>query len=384
MVKISISAALLVAASLVAANPVKRDNFVSLPLSKKPAATRPSTKTILAVDNARIANFRSSSTSSSGSATAPNLVDQYVVALKVGSQTFSNMIVDTGSSNTWVGADTKFSAGSTGKSTGKSVEVSYGSGDFSGTEYTDTVSLGGLTVTSQSIGVASSSSGFEGTDGIIGFGPTDLTEDTVSGASTVPTFLDNLYKQGTISTEVIGVYFADESGSDTDDANGVLTLGGTDSSLYTGSITYTPVVGDYWGIKVSEVAYGGTNLGSISQAIVDTGTTLIYLPTSIYDKFLSDSGGKLDNDSGLVKYTTKPTGNLVFTIGGTAFTLTPNDYLVPEDQYTNFGVSGSDYYSYVNDGGDETPSAILGMFFLTNFYSVFDTTNSRVGLAVAA
>jgi hypothetical protein len=137
------------------------------------------------------------------------------------------------------------------------------------------VTLGGLTVTDQSIGVAKSSSGFTGFDGIVGFGPTDLTEDTVSGSSTVPTFLDNLYSQGTISTEVLGVYFADESGSDDDDANGVLTLGGTDSSLYSGSITYTSRVGDYWGVDVTEVAYGSTNLGSISQAIVDTGTTLV-------------------------------------------------------------------------------------------------------------
>ena len=90
------------------------------------------------------------------------------------------MIVDTGSSNTWVGANTKFSKGSTGVSTGKSVSVSYGSGSFSGTEYTDSVSFAGLTVAKQSIGVASTSTGFSGVDGIFGVGPVDLTEDTVS------------------------------------------------------------------------------------------------------------------------------------------------------------------------------------------------------------
>ena len=38
-----------------------------------------------------------------------------------------------------------------------------------GTEFTDTVTLGGgLTVTAQSIGVASRSTGFDGVDGIIG------------------------------------------------------------------------------------------------------------------------------------------------------------------------------------------------------------------------
>jgi hypothetical protein len=197
---------------------------------------------------------------------------------------------------------------------------------------------------------------------------------------------DNLFSQGSISTEVLGVYFQDESGSDTDDANGELTLGGTDSSKFTGSITYTPRVGDYWGVDVTSVKFGSTSLGSISQAIVDTGTTLIYLPQSLYTKFLSASGGKLDSSTGLVRFTTKPTSNLVFTIGGTAFTMTPGDYLIPTAQYANLGISSSskDFYSWVNNGGSEVPDAILGMFFLTNFYSVFDTTNNRVGLAVAA
>jgi hypothetical protein len=49
------------------------------------------------------------------------------------------------------------------------VSVSYGSGSFSGTEYTDSVSLGsGFTITAQSIGVASTATGFSGVDGIIG------------------------------------------------------------------------------------------------------------------------------------------------------------------------------------------------------------------------
>ena len=40
-------------------------------------------------------------------------------------------------------------------------------------------------------------------------GPVDLTNGTVNDSSTlVPTVTDNLYKQCTISTEVIGIYFA--------------------------------------------------------------------------------------------------------------------------------------------------------------------------------
>jgi hypothetical protein len=47
--------------------------------------------------------------------------------------------------------------------------VSYGSGSFSGTEYTDQVSLGkGLVIQNQSIGVASTATGFNDVDGIVG------------------------------------------------------------------------------------------------------------------------------------------------------------------------------------------------------------------------
>ena len=50
--------------------------------------------------------------------------------------------IDTGSSNTWVGADKKYKKTKTSKDTGKTIQVSYGSGQFSGEEYTDTVDLG--------------------------------------------------------------------------------------------------------------------------------------------------------------------------------------------------------------------------------------------------
>jgi hypothetical protein len=40
-------------------------------------------------------------------------------------------------------------------------------------------------------------------------GPVDLTQGTLSGSSTeIPTVTDDLLKQGKISTEVIGIYYA--------------------------------------------------------------------------------------------------------------------------------------------------------------------------------
>lgn len=130
--------------------------------------------------------------------------------------------------------------------------------------------------------MASSSTGFDGVDGILGVGPVILTQGTVSGSSSIPTFLDNLYSAGTISTEVLGVYFAPESGSDEDDENGVLTLGGVDTTKYTGTLTYaakstTSPYSYYWGVSVTAIKYSTTSLATTANAIVDTGTTLIYI-----------------------------------------------------------------------------------------------------------
>ena len=198
--------------------------------------------------------------------------------------------------------------------------------------------------------------------------------------------MDNLYSQGSIATEVLGVSFRPESGSDDDDANGELTLGGTDSSKYSGTLTYFPKLtsGDasaYWGISIAKFTYGSTTLLSSATGIVDTGTTLIYIPTSGYNAFLKASGGKTDSSSGLASFTTKPTANFGITFGSTTYTLTPAQYLVPTAQYSYYGLSSSKYYAWINDGGSSGVDTIIGQKFLENYYAVFDTTNSRIGFA---
>lgn len=91
----------------------------------------------------------------------------------------------------------------------------------------------GLTIQNQSIGVASTAQGFSGQDGILGIGPVDLTSNTVSNTTTVPTVTDNLYAQGTISTEVIGISYvptAANSATTNSALNGELSFGGVDNT----------------------------------------------------------------------------------------------------------------------------------------------------------
>lgn len=108
---------------------------------------------------------------------------------------------------------------------------------------------------------------------------------------------DNLFAQGSISEDSIGISYepTTESGA----VNGELTFGGTDSTKYTGEITYTPITStspasQYWGID-QDVTYGdSTTLLSGSAGIVDTGTTLLLIATDAFNKYKKATGATLD------------------------------------------------------------------------------------------
>ncbi|KAK0187794.1 acid protease [Armillaria mellea] len=318
----------------------------------------------------------------------------YTTSVKVGesAQTFT-LLIDTGSSNTWVGADTEYVPSSTSKSTRKTVKVSYGSGSFSGTEYTDRLELApDLVIDEQSIGVASTAEGFSGVDGILGIGPVELTEGTVGGSGTIPTVTDNLKSEGKIEKESIGISYVPTTGTDL--ANGELTFGSEDSSKYTGEITYVPITStspasNYWGIDQS-VSYGTTTIMSTSAGIVDTGTTLLLLSSGAFKKYTTATGAKMDESTGLLSVTEaqfEKMKNLSFKIGSTTFEMTPNAQIWPRSLNTMMGGKANGIYLVVADMGSMDGSGldfIDGFAFLQRFYSVYDTTNKQVGIAVTA
>nr|AOO94936.1 acid protease [Inonotus obliquus] len=306
------------------------------------------------------------------------------------------LLIDTGSSNTWVGADKKYAKTSTSKDTGRTIQVSYGSGSFSGEEYTDKVTLGdGLAIEQQGIGVSRTAQGFDGVDGILGIGPVDLTEGTVKGGAPVPTITDNLFSQGTIPTESIGISYnpTTGSGSATSLMNGELTFGGTDSSKFTGEITYVPITSTspasaYWGIDQS-ITYGNsrTPILNTTAGIVDTGTTLLYLATDAFKAYQQATGATLDQATGLLKLSSREFSNLqslFFHMGGTTFEWTPNAQIWPRSLNSQLGGDEDSIYLVAADNGTNSGQGldfINGFVWLQRFYTVFDTTNSRIGIA---
>ncbi|CAK5284890.1 unnamed protein product [Mycena citricolor] len=379
-----------------AASPVAVENsFISLPISRQFNLT--GSVNIVKSDLARVAHFKARTSKGKRaviSEPVSNQVVSYIASVGVGSPaTTYSLIVDTGSSNTWVGATKSYVRTSTSVSTGARVSVTYGSGSFSGTEFTDQVTLApGLVIAKQSIGVASTSTGFSGVDGILGIGPLDLTSGTLSTGGTIPTVTGNLFSAGTITGDLIGVSFEPTTAQVVN--NGAISFGGTDSTKFTGTISFAPLTrtspaSEFWGINQS-IQYGTTTILASTAGIVDTGTTLILIATNAFTQYRSRTGGVLDNNTGLLRITTAQFAalqNLNFVINGVTRTLTPNAQIWPRSLNTAIGGTAGSIYLVVADLG--TPSGqgldfINGYTFLERFYSVFDTAGARVGFATTA
>ncbi|KAF8589717.1 aspartic peptidase A1 [Ramaria rubella] len=309
-----------------------------------------------------------------------NTAVSYLATVGVGNPpTNYSLLIDTGSSNTWVGATQAYVQTSTSFFTGDFVEVMYGTGFYH--SVLDQVTLApNLVITNQSIGSAIFSQDFQGTDGILGIGPTDLTEGSLSSPDTttlIPTVTDNLFSQ-------LGISFEPTTATET--TNGELTFGGTDSRKFTGDINFTPITStspssEFWGIDQT-VTYGtNTTLLSLTAGIVEL-SEIDALST-----YQAVTGAVLDETTGLLSITEDQFSNLqslFLNINGVDFELTANAQLWPRALNTAIGGQADSFYLIVGDLG--TPSGegfdfVNGFAFLERFYAVFDTTNSQVGLA---
>ncbi|EJC99400.1 family A1 protease [Fomitiporia mediterranea MF3/22] len=399
------ASSILLLAALVAAVPSPplvrvRESKVTVPFVGRLNITG---HTIAEIDRARAAQSRAKGKARIGQSekrqSAFPIINEavtYVATVGVGSPATSyDLLIDTGSSNTWVGAGKRFVETSTSQDTGDLVSVQYGSGFFIGEEFSDTVTLAeGLVIENQGIGDALISQGFDGVDGILGIGPTDLTEGTVDGIDSVPTVTDNLFSQGIIPEKVVGVFFAPTNSLEI--ANGELSFGQADASKITSDVVFTPITStspasEFFGIDQS-ITYGsdGTVVLPSTAGIVDTGTTLFLLPTDAFNTYTTLTGATMDNNVGLLSLTPENFANLqslFFNIGGSAFEFTPNAQLWPRALNTAIGGPANGIFLIVSDLGTNSGEGfdfVNGFAFLERFYSIFDSTNNQVGFAATA
>ncbi|KAI0664356.1 aspartic peptidase A1 [Cubamyces menziesii] len=377
------------------------DNLVTLPIAKHFNFT--GSGKILQHDQARTRSLRDRAitratgtpppSSEVGSVPITNQIIAYTAFVKIGAPpTGYTLVIDTGSANTWVGAEQPFVTTSSTRDTGNDVAMSYGHGKaMSGVEVTDTVTLSpGLTVSGQSIGVSAVSSGFASFDGVLGLGPVGLSVGSLtpqSGAQ-VATVTQNLYTQGSITSEVVSMFFEPS----TEGIIGELTFGGTDPTKFTGQISYAGITdiypsSEYFGVN-QYVTYTRTKtLLSYNPGIFDAGTTLVLLATDVFAKYIDMVGAEYDEDTQLFRITPAQYENLqsmFFTINALVCEFTANAQIWP--RHLNSMIGGSPDYVYLIIADIGWPfglgmDIINGMLFLERFYTVLDTTNNRVGIA---
>ncbi|XP_071357821.1 nothepsin [Trachinotus anak] len=325
-----------------------------------------------------------------------NFMDaQYYGEVRLGTpeQNFS-VIFDTGSADLWVpssycvsqacASHRRFRAfeSTSFRHDGRMFGIHYGSGHLLGVMARDTLKIGDLATLNQEFGESVYEPGatfvLARFDGVLGMAYPSLAE--ILGN---PVF-DNMLAQKTVDEPVFSFYLSRRTSSS--DGDGELLLGGTDEALYTGPITWIPVTAKgYWQIKMDSVAVQGMNsfCPHGCQAIVDTGTSLIAGPTNDILNLQQLIGASPTNIGEFlidcVRLSSLP--HVTFVLGGTEYTLTAEHYVRKEmlgDRELCF--SGFQALDIISPEG---PLWILGDVFLSQYYSVFDRGQDRVGFAPA-
>jgi len=183
------------------------------------------------------------------------------------------------------------------KLSGATWNITYGDGSgASGNVYTDTVTVGGVSVTGQAVELAEQvSSQFqqdEDSDGLLGLAFSSI--NTVQPEQQT-TFFDTAIAEGALEANV---FTADLKKG----APGTYDFGFIDSSKYTGEITYTPVnnANGFWEFTGTGYAVGSGSFKSKSiDAIADTGTTLLLMDDAIVSAYYKQvEGAQYDNSQG--------------------------------------------------------------------------------------
>jgi len=211
-------------------------------------------------------------------------------------------------------------------------------------------------------------------DGICGMGWDDISVDGVT------TPLRALVNSKKLDENVFAFYLG--SGG----AEGELVIGGVNPDHYTGDFATVPVIDTvpgkrgYWAIDMDDVKIGGDSVTSVRKAIVDSGTSLLAVPTAEMKVIAEKTGAKtvLPIPPFNREYTidcNADAPDIDIVIGGNTYTLTKEDYILNESGQCLLGFTGLDVPSPAG------PLWILGDVFMRAHYVKFDVDNKELGFA---
>lgn len=328
------------------------------------------------------------------------IVDQlydssYYGSLAIGTPAMSfNVILDTGSSDLWVASSScgsscgtsatyNPSSSSTFQNLSTSFDIVYGSGSAAGYVAQDTVQMAGFSVSSQGFAVVDQVSTGMLTSPVSGL--LGLAWQSIASSGQMPLW-QTLASSNSWDSALFAVqltrYTNDTTAQDLE-PGGVLNMGYTNSSLYTGSIDYIDIPGtpSYWYIPLTSLTVQGSSISITSgtTAAIDTGTTNIAGPASsvaaIYAQ-IPNSQPATGEWEGYYSFPCSTTVNVELSFGGATWSISPADFSFAQTSSTE--CIGAFFEASTGTG---SPSWIIGDAFLKNVYSVFRYNPASIGFA---
>ncbi|MCJ1315242.1 hypothetical protein MMC15_000558 [Xylographa vitiligo] len=295
------------------------------------------------------------------------------------------MLLDTGSSDTWVmGSDCKSTACGThntfGGANSNTLKISetpfsetYGTGNVSGVVVSDTVELAGMKIPLTFGSGSEVSDHFDNypMDGILALGrpgPSNLGG---------PTFLQALANAKLLPANIFGINLQRHVDGTTD---GEVNFGAVDTSKFEGQLTYVDTANDQlWEIPVDDVLVGGVACKITGNtAIIDTGTSQLFMPPTQAKQLFAQIPGSVQADSETFHIPCDTTISIQMVFAKASFSISPEDYV-------GSPVAGGNLCESTIFGVQvEGPTQFLfGDVFLKNVYSVFDSDKSRIGFGTS-
>jgi len=319
---------------------------------------------------------------------------QYFGQLSVGTPPQNlDVVYDTGSSNLWVSQIKpsilskhhyyQHDKSSTYVANGTTFNIQYGSGPVAGYYSRDSVQIGDYSLDNYLFAEVNDVSGLgpHGIsyamgkfDGICGMGWDDISVDGVT------TPLRSLVNSKALDANVFAFYLG--SGG----AAGELVIGDVDNTKFTGDFNYLPVQETvpgktgYWEIVMDDVQINGKSVISTTKGIVDSGTSLLAIPTADIKAIAALVGAKtllpippFNSEYTIDCNASAPTIDVI--LGGRTYALEKEDYVINDAGQCLFGMTGIDIPAPAG------PLMILGDVFMRAHYVKFDVDNKQVGFA---
>lgn len=336
-----------------------------------------------------------------------NQVSLYALNITIGSpaQAFT-VNIDTGSSDLWVNSASSrlcrlrqdpcstsgtynANASSSYQYVNSQFNISYAGGNAAGGDYaTDTVRFAGQTVSDLQFGI-----GYESSTplAILGLGyPINEAQSTNADMQPYKNLPAKLTADNVIASNAYSIWL-----NDLDASTGSLLFGGVDRAQYEGDLVTIPVqsssgVHAEFFVAMTDVQLDGQSVSDTSNAVaalLDTGTSLTYLPNDVTAAIYQAVGATLDEKEGVGIVACDLAGqnvNMTYRFADSISINVPLNELVlsslssSSDSGSLGGGSSACQFGIAPAGSD---TVILGDTFLRSAYVVFDIDNNEVSLA---